>query len=289
MVTILEPRPQTTGSISDQIDRLCVEALRCPAVDGVEQAALGRPARALSIGLVADALFSRLLGHNPADPARSACDLELSASHGSMPLHDLLHLNVHDLPEAGLRRFGPRRSRTHGQSQFDLTPAAETSTRPLGQGPGSAAGMAIVDRIPFHGFNRPGMAIVNRRTVVPVSDRDLTQGMAAEAASLPGHLGLDELVCLYHCSQISMDGRTSWTFTEDVRAPSAPYSWQILRVEAGDHDLVGISRALETTLPDTGPPSLTNACDHHRLRPTTLQGWDLGGSWSTSPGPRRRR
>ena len=245
------------GWVSDEVDHFCVNTLRCLAIDGVEAARSGHPGLPLGAAPMAYTLFSRFLRFNPADPDWPDRDrFVLSAGHGSMLLYGLLHLFGYDLPMEELRRFRQWGSRTPGHPEVHLTPGVEASTGPLGQGLANAVGLAIAERMLAHRFNRPGHPIVDHRTFALVSDGDLMEGVAQEAASYAGHLGLGRLVCLYDSNLVSLDGPTSQTFTEDVLGRFAACGWQVLSVEEGDEDLEAIEAAIESGLAETARPTL---------------------------------
>jgi transketolase len=241
----------------DSVDELCVNALRCLAIDAVETANSGHPGLPLGASPMAYVLFSRFLRHNPGDPGWADRDrFVLSPGHGSALLYALLHLSGYDLDIAELARFRQLGSRTPGHPEFGLTPGVDATTGPLGQGVANAVGMAIAERRLAAEFNRPGHDVVAHRTFALVSDGDLMEGVAHEAISLAGHLGLGKLVCLYDSNVISLDGPTSQTFTEQVLDRVAACGWHVARVEGGDRDLDGIARALDAAIAETARPSL---------------------------------
>jgi transketolase len=242
---------------TDQLDQLAVDTIRTLSIDAVQKANSGHPGLPLGAAPMAYVLWQRHLRHNPADPAWPDRDrFVLSAGHGSMLLYSLLHLTGYDLSMEDLKAFRQWESRTPGHPERLLTPGVEATTGPLGQGTANAVGMAIAERWLAHRFNRPGHAIVDHRTWALVSDGDLMEGLSAEAASLAGHLKLGKLVYLYDSNDVSLDGPTSLTFTEDVAKRYESYGWQVLRVEDGNHDLAGIDRAIQAACADTTRPSL---------------------------------
>lgn len=255
MLPALQPRASNTGF--DDLDWLGVNAIRCLAIDAVEAARSGHPGLPLGAAPMAYVLFTRYLKHSPADPAWPDRDrFVLSAGHGSMLLYALLHLSGYELSLEDLRRFRQWGSLTPGHPERHLTPGVEATTGPLGQGLANAVGMAIAERMLAHRFNRPGHEIVDHRTFALVSDGDLMEGVALEAVSLAGHLGLGKLLCLYDSNAVSLDGPTSQAFTEDVCARFAACGWQVLVVEDGDHDLEGIAAAIEAGIAEQSRPTL---------------------------------
>ena len=241
----------------DATDRLCVNALRCLAVDAVEEARSGHPGLPLGAAPMAYVLFSRYLRHNPADPAWPDRDrFVLSAGHGSALLYSLLHLAGYDLSLDDLRRFRQWGSKTPGHPEPHLTPGVEATTGPLGQGFANAVGMAIAERMLANRFNRRGHPVVGHRTFVLASDGDLMEGVALEAASLAGHLRLGRLLCLYDANGVSLDGPTHLAFTEDVGMRFEACGWQVTEVSDGDEDLEAIAGAIEAGMADEERPAL---------------------------------
>ena len=245
------------GWVPDEVDHLCVNAIRSLAIDSVELAKSGHPGLPLGAAPMAYTLFSRFLRHNPIDPGWPDRDrFVLSAGHGSMLLYAILHLFAYDLPLEELRRFRQWGSLTPGHPEAHLTPGVEASTGPLGQGLANAVGLAVAERMLAHRFNRPGHPIVEHRTFALASDGDLMEGVAQEAASLAGHLGLGKLICLYDSNGISLDGPTSQTFTENVLGHFEAYGWHVLTVEDGDRDLEAIAAAVEAGVEEMTRPTL---------------------------------
>src|SRR5207245_159289 len=156
-----------------------------------------------------------------------------SAGHGSMLLYSLLHLTGYDLPLEQLESFRRLGSRTPGHPERDLASGVETTTGPLGQGLGTAVGMAIAEAHLAARFNRAGHTVIDHHTYVLASDGDLMEGVGAEACSLAGHLGLGKLIVLYDDNRVSLAGTTSLCFTEDVGQRCAPYGSHVRRVEDG--------------------------------------------------------
>jgi len=201
-------------------------------------------------------LWTRFLRHSPANPMWFDRDrFVLSAGHGSMLLYALLHLTGYDLPMEQLRRFRQLRSRTPGHPERGCTPGVETTTGPLGQGFATGVGMAIAERHLAARFNRPGHEIINHWTYGIVSDGDLMEGVAAEAASLAGHLKLGKLIYLYDNNHITLAAETRLVFTEDTAKRFESYGWQVFSVEDGN-DVDAIQAALIEARRETGRPSL---------------------------------
>jgi transketolase len=247
----------TVTKSTREITELAVDTIRTLAIDAVQKAESGHPGLPLGAAPMAYVLWQRFLRHNPADPHWPDRDrFVLSAGHGSMLLYCLLHLTGYDLTMDDLKAFRQWESRTPGHPEFRLTPGVEATTGPLGQGTTNAVGMAIAERVLAFRFNRPDHEIVNHRTYALVSDGDLMEGVSGEASSIAGHLGLGKLTFLYDSNEVSLDGPTRVTFTEDVARRYEAYGWQVLTVEDGNTDLHAIDAALRKAETEINRPSL---------------------------------
>ena len=245
------------STVARSVDQLCVDTIRTLAIDAVQKADSGHPGLPLGAAPMAYVLWQRHLKHNPRDPKWPDRDrFVLSAGHGCMLLYCLLHLTGYDLTLDDLKAFRQWGSRTPGHPEFRLTPGVEATTGPLGQGTANAIGMAIAERALAHRFNRPGHEIVNHRTIALVSDGDLMEGISSEGSSLAGHLGLSKLLYLYDSNNVSLDGPTSMTFTEDVAKRYEAYGWNVLQVSRGDTDLDEIDRAIVSAFSETRRPTI---------------------------------
>ena len=239
------------------VDVLCVDTIRTLAIDAVQKANSGHPGLPLGAAPMAYVLWQHFLKHNPRDPHWPDRDrFVLSAGHGCALLYTLLHLTGYDLTLDDLKSFRQWGSRTPGHPEFRLTPGVEATTGPLGQGTANAIGMAMAERALAARFNRPGHEIVDHRTFALVSDGDLMEGISSEAGSLAGHLGLGKLVYLYDDNHVTLDGPTSWSFTEDVGRRYEAYGWQVLHVEDGNRDLAALEAAIHTATSQTERPTL---------------------------------
>lgn len=237
------------------LDQLCINTIRTLAMDAVQRANSGHPGMPMGMADVAYVLWTRFLKHNPKDPAWPNRDrFVLSAGHGSMLLYSLLFLTGYDLTLEDLMAFRQWGSRTPGHPEYGHTPGVETTTGPLGQGFGNAVGMAIAERFLAATFNRPGFPIFDHYTYAILSDGDLMEGISHEVASLAGHLGLGKLICLYDDNDISIEGSTDITFTEDVAARFRAYRWHVQEVDG--YDLEGIAAAIRAAQAETERPSL---------------------------------
>ncbi len=241
---------------AEQIDQLAINTVRFLAVDMVEAAKSGHPGAPLGQAPLGTLLFTRVLRHDPADPAWPDRDrFVLSCGHASALLYALLHLSGYDLPLDELRRFRQLGSKTPGHPEHGHTAGVETTTGPLGQGLANAVGMAIAREHLAARFNRPGFELFTHRIWVIASDGDLMEGVASEASSLAGHQGLGGLKVFWDDNRISIDGPTSLAFTEDVGKRYEAYGWQVLRVADGN-DLEALAAAVRAAEAETGRPTL---------------------------------
>ncbi|MGB8064923.1 MAG: transketolase [Candidatus Sulfotelmatobacter sp.] len=244
------------------LDQLCVNTLRFLAVDAVEKANSGHPGLPLGAAPMAYVLWSRFLRHNPLNPAWPNRDrFVLSPGHGCALLYALLNLTGYDLPLEELKRFRQWGSKTPGHPEYGLTSGVEATTGPLGQGFAMGVGMALAEAHLSACFNRPGFRLVDHYTYGIVSDGDLMEGVASEAASLAGALCLGKLIYLYDNNHISIEGKTDNVFTESVQHRFEAYGWQVLTVDDGT-DLEAIENVIRAAHADTKRPSLIAVGNH---------------------------
>ncbi len=242
--------------MTQDLDLLAVNTIRTLSMDAVQRANSGHPGTPMALAPLGYVLFTRHLVHNPADPEWPDRDrFVLSAGHASMLQYSLLHLTGYDLPLEEIRRFRQLGSATPGHPEHFETPGVDMTTGPLGQGLGSALGMALAERILAARFNRPGHQIVDHRTWVIASDGDIMEGVASEASSLAGHLGLDRLVVLYDDNRITLSGRASDSLSEAVPERYEAYGWRVLAVE-DVNDLDEIDAVLKQASVPEGRPTL---------------------------------
>ena len=221
------------------------DAIRALAMDAVQQANSGHPGAPMGMAEMAQALFTRHLQHNPADPAWANRDrFVLSNGHGSMLLYALLHLTGYDLPMEELRKFRQLHSKTPGHPEVGITHGVETTTGPLGQGLANAVGMALTEALLAAEFNRPDHKIVDHHTYAFVGDGCLMEGISHEVCSLAGTLRLSKLIVLYDDNGISIDGKVENWFADDTAKRFEGYGWNIVRVANG-HDVDAVDYALK--------------------------------------------
>ena len=238
------------------IDDLCINTIRFLAVDAVEQAKAGHPGAPMGAAGMAYALWDGFLKHDPADPAWADRDrFVLSAGHASMLLYALLHLTGYDLPMDEIKRFRQWGSKTPGHPELGLTPGVETTTGPLGQGFANGVGMAFAERWLAERYNRPGHEVIDHRVYAIVSDGDLEEGVASEAASFAGAHKLGKLIYLYDSNGISIEGDISNTFNEDVAARFRAYGWQVVGPIDG-MDPSAVASAIREAQSEAERPSL---------------------------------
>ncbi|TMH08389.1 MAG: transketolase [Betaproteobacteria bacterium] len=242
--------------MSDQLDQLCINTIRFLSVDAVQKAKSGHPGMPMGAAPMAYVLWTRMLKHNPRNPHWFDRDrFVLSAGHGSMLLYSLLYLTGYDLTLDDIKQFRQFGSKAPGHPERGHTPGVETTTGPLGQGFANAVGMAIAEAQLAARYNRPGFEIIDHATYAIVSDGDLMEGVASEAASLAGHLRLGKLTCLYDDNYVTLAAGTDITFSEDRARRFEAYGWHTVSVPDGN-DLAGIESALRAARAETGRPSL---------------------------------
>jgi transketolase len=246
-----------TATAAATTDQLSIDTIRTLSMDAIEQANSGHPGMPMAMAPVAYLLFAEVMKHNPKDPRWPDRDrFVLSAGHGSMLLYSALHLSGYDLPLDELKRFRQWGSLTPGHPERDrvhVTPGVEVTTGPLGQGFANGVGMAIAERFLRE---RYGSDIQDHHIYGIVSDGDLMEGIASEAASLAGHLRLSRLIYLYDDNDISLDGPTSLSFnSEDVSKRFEAYGWEVLTVSDAN-DLAALRGAIRTAQGNDDSPTL---------------------------------
>ena len=234
---------QETNTTAD-LDLLCINTIRALSLDAVQKAESGHPGLPLGCAPAAYVLWTRFLRHNPQNPKWANRDrFLLSAGHGSMLLYSLLHLTGYDLPLEELQNFRQYGSKTAGHPENVLTPGCEITTGPLGQGFANGVGMAMGAAHLGAKFNQPEFPLIDHYVYAIVSDGDLMEGVAAETASLAGHLKLGKLIYLYDDNHVTIEGFTDLAFTENVPQRFEAYGWHTSTVEDGN-DLEAIERAI---------------------------------------------
>ena len=228
-----------TTKLDKTIVQKAINTIKFLSVDAVEQAKSGHPGLPMGCADIAFILWNEFLRFNPGDPAWPNRDrFVLSAGHGSSLIYSLLHLYGFDLPMEEVKRFRQLGSLTPGHPEYGHTPGVETTTGPLGQGFANGVGMALAERVLANKFNKNGNDIIDHFIYSLVSDGDMMEGLASEAASIAGHLGLSRLIYIYDSNNITIEGDTNFTFSEDVGLRFEAYNWQVLKVDGYDHDAI---------------------------------------------------
>ena len=248
--------PEQKQNSNPELDQLCINTIRTLALDAVQKAQSGHPGLPLGAAPMAYVLWTRFLRHNPRNPKWENRDrFLLSAGHGSMLLYSLLYLTGYDLPLEELKNFRQWGSKTPGHPEYGLTPGVEITTGPLGQGFANGVGMAMGAAHLAARFNKADASIIDHFVYAIVSDGDLMEGVASEAASLAGHLKLGKLIYLYDDNHVTIEGFTSLAFTEDVPKRFEAYGWHTLTVSDGNN-LDEIEAAIREAQSVTDKPSL---------------------------------
>ena len=257
------------------IDQLSIDTIRTLSIDAVQKANAGHPGAPMGLAAVVYELWQRYLRYDPANPIWPNRDrFVLSAGHASMLLYSTLHLaGVRGVNEKGevldslavsmdeIKRFRQLDSKTPGHPESHITTGVETTTGPLGQGAGNSVGMAIAGKWLAANFNKPGFEIFNFRVYALCGDGDFMEGVAAEAASLAGHLKLSNLCWIYDNNRVTLDGPASWSYSDDAMTRFVGYGWNVTRVSDAN-DLMMLGRAYETSLKTSDKPTLIVVDSH---------------------------
>ncbi len=240
-------------AVSADLQARAINTLRFLSADAVQQANSGHPGLPMGAAAMAFTLWTRHLRHNPRNPKWHGRDrFILSGGHGSMLLYSLLHLTGYDVSLDDLKNFRQWGSITPGHPEYGLTPGVEMTTGPLGQGFAAGVGMAIAQAHLAALFNKPGHELIQSYIYAIVTDGDLMEGVASEAASLAGHLQLGRLIYLYDDNHISIDGSTDLAFTEDRAKRFEAYGWHVQKVDDGNN-VEAIDRAVQEAKRDPRP------------------------------------
>ena len=261
-------RPITPKMTETGADQLCINTIRTLSIDAVQQAKSGHPGTPMALAPLVYTLWNRVMRFDPQDPIWPNRDrFVLSNGHASMLLWSVIHLTKTQAVDAeyealgkpsvsldDIRRFRQLDSRAPGHPEYHWVSGVETTTGPLGQGVATSVGMAIAQKWLANRYNRPGFEIFNYNIYAVCGDGCMMEGISSEAASLAGHLGLDNLCWVYDNNHITIEGHTDITFTEDVAARFLAYGWNVLRV--GDaNDIDRIEHALQVFQKTRGRPT----------------------------------
>lgn len=267
--------PAGANVSAQHLDQLCINTIRTLSIDAVQQANSGHPGAPMGLAPVAYSLWQYFLKYDPASPHWPNRDrFVLSAGHASMLLYSLLHLTgVKQVNKKGqvanelsitmeqIKRFRQLDSRTPGHPESHLATGVETTTGPLGQGAGNSVGMAIAGKFLATHFNRPNFELFDYRVWALCGDGDIMEGVAAEAASLAGHLQLGNLCWIYDNNRVTLDGPASWSLSDDAMTRFVGYGWHVTRV-ADANDLMQLSRAYKDFLAHGDKPMLIVVDSH---------------------------
>ena len=236
----------------------CVNTIRFLAAEAVEAANSGHPGTPMGAADLAFVLWSEFLSFDPSDPKWPNRDrFVLSGGHASMLLYSLLHLSGHDLPLDELKRFRQWGSKTPGHPEYGHTTGVELTTGPLGAGFATSVGMALAAKMLAARFNKDGFPVVDAHVWGICGDGDMQEGVTSEAASLAGHLGLGNLVFIYDCNEITIEGHLDVAMGEDVGRRFEAYGWYVQHIDGHDHE--SIRAALTLAKKQTVKPSLVIA------------------------------
>ncbi|MDF1798240.1 MAG: transketolase [Planctomycetota bacterium] len=252
----LVPTP-TRDTVNTATETAAANALRSLAIDMIERANSGHPGLPLGAAPMASVLWRHVLKFDAADPTWPDRDrFVLSAGHGSSLLYGLLHLTGFGLELDDLKAFRQWDSLTPGHPEFGHTAGVECTTGPLGQGVANAIGMAVAERALAHRYNTAEHTVVDHQTFALCGDGDLMEGVAQEAISLAGKLGLGKLVLLYDSNDITLDGPMDLSHNEDTQRRFEAAGWHVIRVEDGDTDYAALLAAIEAGKAETARPTL---------------------------------
>jgi transketolase len=246
----------------NDIDQLSIDTIRTLAMDSVQQANAGHPGTAMALAPLAYVLYQEVMEHNPANPEWPDRDrFILSAGHACILQYSALHLSGYNLSLEELKRFRQWESLTPGHPELHHTPGIEVTTGPLGQGFANGVGFAIAERFLAERYNRPFDEIVDHRVYCICSDGDLMEGVSNEAASIAGTLGLGKLIYYYDDNNITIDGTTWISFTEDRGARFEAQGWHVQHVHDAN-DLGALREATANAQAETQKPSLIVVRSH---------------------------
>uniref|UniRef100_A0A383WJL3 transketolase n=1 Tax=Tetradesmus obliquus TaxID=3088 RepID=A0A383WJL3_TETOB len=249
---------EAPAKVSQETVDKCVNAIRFLAIDAVNKAKSGHPGLPMGAAPMSYVLFNEAMKYNPKNPAWANRDrFVLSAGHGSMLQYALMHLVGYDsVTMDDIKSFRQWDSRTPGHPENFLTKGVEVTTGPLGQGICNAVGLAAAEAHLAARFNKPDAKVIDHYTYCILGDGCMMEGISNEACSLAGHWGLGKLIALYDDNNISIDGHTEISFTEDVAARFEALGWHVQHVKDGNTDFDGLRKAVASAKAVTDKPSL---------------------------------
>ena len=245
-----------TDKTDQNIDQLCINTIRTLSIDAIQKANSGHPGAPMGLAPVAHVLWKYFLKHNPKNTSWVDRDrFVLSGGHASMLLYSLLFLHGYGLTLDDIKDFRQWGSKTPGHPEFGHTTGVETTTGPLGQGVANSVGMAMAERHLAARFNKEGKTIIDHHTYVICGDGDLMEGVAMEAVSFAGHLGLGKLILIHDDNSITIEGKTDIAATEDIKAKFESMNWHVIVVKDGN-DIDEIHAAIQNAKDETEKPTL---------------------------------
>jgi transketolase len=272
----------TTTERSTALDKLCVDTIRTLSMDAVQKANSGHPGTPMALAPLAYVLYTRVMRHNPSDPDWIDRDrFLLSAGHASMLLYSMLYLTGYPMTLEDIEHFRQVGWPTAGHPERKYSPGIEGTTGPLGQGIAMSVGLALAERMLAARFNKDGHEIVGHHTFVIASDGDMQEGVASEACSLAGHLGLGRLIAFYDDNKIQLAGPTSQSFSENVGERFEAYEWDVQNV-GEDMSLDRLEDATRAAMSVEDRPSLIIVRSHigygspHKQDTSSAHGSPLG-------------
>ena len=246
--------------MTSDLEMRAINTVRGLAMDMPQAANSGHQGTAMALAPLAHVLWTRIMRYDPTDPEWFDRDrFVLSAGHASVLLYSMLHLTGYDLALEDLKDFRQWGSRTPGHPERGHTPGVEVTTGPLGQGIANAVGMAMAERYLRSTFSEE---ICNHHTFVICGDGDLSEGVSHEAASLAGHLGLGQLVCVYDDNHITIDGPTELALSDDAPKRFEAYGWHVEDLGEAAEDLDALEAALRRAMAVTDRPSMIVVRSH---------------------------
>ncbi len=252
----------TTTDTATSLDKLCVDTIRTLSMDAVQKANSGHPGTPMALAPLAYVLYTRVMRHNPCNPDWIDRDrFILSAGHASMLLYSMLYLTGYPLTLEDIKNFRQVGSPTAGHPERKYSPGIEATTGPLGQGISMSVGIALAERMLAARFNRDEHEIVDHYTFTIASDGDIQEGVASEASSLAGHLGLGHLIAFYDDNKIQLASPTSATMSEDVAERYDAYGWHVEDV-GEDLSIERLEEATRSAMAVEDRPSLVIVRSH---------------------------
>ena len=246
----------------ENLEQIAINTIRTLSMDAVQQANSGHPGTPMALAPVTFAIYNNFMKFNPQNPDWINRDkFILSAGHASMLLYSTLHITGYDVTLDDIKTFRQLKSKCAGHPEVGHTPGVETTTGPLGQGVATSVGFAIAQKWLASHFNKPNYNLIDYKIYALAGDGCMMEGISGEAASLAGHLGLDNLIWIYDNNHITIEGNTDLAFSEDVAARFISYGWNVQRV--GDaNDTKMLARAIQIAGKEKQRPSLIIVDSH---------------------------